>query len=94
VNQLKHIRVVVLDTTQAAMGDLVGVSQATISRWEKGEGSPTRDHLQFIRDEILRRRIQWNDAWFFGGAILAAARGTVQSKAISDLDAKEHACAR
>jgi len=80
VNQLKHIRVAVLDMTQAAFAALVGVSQPTVSRWEQGEGSPTLDQLKFIRDEILSRRIPWRDAWLFGSAQSSARRASTSSQ--------------
>jgi transcriptional regulator with XRE-family HTH domain len=80
VNQLKHIRVAVLDMTQAAFADLVGVSQATISRWEQGEGSPTLDHLQLIRAEFFRRRIPWREASLFNAAQPSPRRAPASSQ--------------
>lgn len=60
-----HIRRDVFKENQSRFALIVGVSQATVSRWEKGEQEPTRDKLAMIRDEARKRRIFWSDAWFF-----------------------------
>lgn len=36
--------------TQARMADVLGVSQRTISRWERGEDSPSLDRRKHLRD--------------------------------------------
>lgn len=64
-NPLVHIRRDVFRENQSRFARIAGVSQATISRWEKGEQEPTRDKLALIRDEARKRRIFWSDAWFF-----------------------------
>lgn len=62
---MRHIRRQVLRLTQANMGSLIGVSQATISRWESGELKPSHDHLSAIRAQAHKQRVEWNDEWFF-----------------------------
>ena len=37
-----------LGLTQTAMADLLGVSQATVSRWESNDQSPTLDDLRML----------------------------------------------
>lgn len=51
--------------TQAAFAAIAGVTQATVSRWERGEFEPTREQLQRIRDEAIRRGLKWDDRMFF-----------------------------
>jgi transcriptional regulator with XRE-family HTH domain len=51
--------------TQRKFAELAGSTQATVSRWEKGELSPTADHLSRIRDAAISKGIEWNDLWFF-----------------------------
>lgn len=65
MNIMSHIRTGVFRENQTRFAAIVGVSQATVSRWEKGEQEPTRDKLALIREEARKRRIFWSDAWFF-----------------------------
>lgn len=65
---LEHIRRDVFRATQAEMGRLAGVRQATWSRWERGLREPTRVHLDRIRAEARRRKLRWDDGWFFARA--------------------------
>ncbi|MGC8534892.1 MAG: helix-turn-helix domain-containing protein [Rhizomicrobium sp.] len=64
-NPLFRIRKDVLHLTQNEMAALAGTTQATVSRWENGMLDPTRDQLSLIREEALRRGIEWRDSWFF-----------------------------
>ncbi|MDR6953819.1 putative transcriptional regulator [Ancylobacter sp. 3268] len=65
MNQMLLIRKSVLDVSQAALAAIAGTSQATVSRWEKGDLHPDRSQMALIRAEALKRGLQWNDAWFF-----------------------------
>jgi transcriptional regulator with XRE-family HTH domain len=65
MNQLERIRRVVFGVTQAAMAEIAGVQQSTVSRWEKGLRAPTQRQLQRIRNEAIRRGLPWDDRWFF-----------------------------
>lgn len=65
MHPMKHIRENVLQLTQAAMANVTGVKQATVSRWESGELDPGREELARIRDEARDRGIAWDDSWFF-----------------------------
>lgn len=60
-----RIRKDILKINQAEMAAIAGVRQATVSRWESGSLEPSRDQMQAIREEALRRGIEWDDAWFF-----------------------------
>lgn len=60
-----RIRKKVFALTQSGMARVVGVSQGTVSRWEKGDLNPSIRELSKIRAEAFRRGFEWNDSWFF-----------------------------
>ncbi len=43
---------------------LIGVTQASVSRWERGV-SPSLDDMRKIRVAASDRGIEWDDGWFF-----------------------------
>jgi len=65
MNKLRHIRVAIFSVTQVEMAGIAGVRQATISRWENDDCAPSLPALKRIRKEARRRRLKWDDAWFF-----------------------------
>jgi predicted transcriptional regulator len=69
---LKHIRKNLFDISQTAFGEIAGVTQATVSRWEAGELEPSRDEMSKIRDEAAKRGLQWDDRLFFEAPAVAA----------------------
>lgn len=62
---MKSIRVQVFGVSQWGFAGIAGVMQSTVCRWERGETEPTRGQLARIREEALRRGIEWSDTWFF-----------------------------
>jgi transcriptional regulator with XRE-family HTH domain len=62
---ISHIRSEVFRLTQQEFAELAGSTQATVSRWEKGELSPTADNLAWIRRAAIAKGIEWNDSWFW-----------------------------
>lgn len=62
---MNHIRKKVLKVSQRELAAISGVTQTTVSRWESGTLEPSRDEMLKIRDEARRRRVKWNDRWFF-----------------------------
>jgi len=65
MNTLRHIRRTVFKVTQVEMAGIAGVRQATISRWEQDDCTPSLSALKRIRKEARRRGLKWNDSWFF-----------------------------
>lgn len=65
MNQMLRIRRKVFRVNQTEMAKIAGVTQPTISRWERGMRDPELKHLRRIRTEAARRRLQWDDGWFF-----------------------------
>lgn len=59
------IRHTVFHLTQREFAALAGTSQATVSRWEKGELQPDASNFDRIRQAALARNIEWDDSWFF-----------------------------
>jgi len=47
------------------MASIAGVSQGTVSKWEKGEANPGRDEMASIRGAAIDRGLSWDDSWFF-----------------------------
>ena len=51
--------------TQKAFAELLGFEQATISRFECGTRPLTREAQDRIRAAAKKRRIKWDNNWFF-----------------------------
>lgn len=62
---ISHIRKKVLGLSQAAVAEITGVSQATVSRWESGEMSPSLRELSLLRDFAREKGVPWDDSWLF-----------------------------
>lgn len=65
MNPILFIRKNVFRSKQAAFAQIIGVGQASVSRWENDETSPTLNDMRAIRDAAAERDLQWNDGWFF-----------------------------
>ncbi len=65
MNPMPMIRKDILVVSQAELAAIAGTSQPTVSRWERGEQHPDREHLARIRAAALERGVSWDDAWFF-----------------------------
>lgn len=72
MNTVYHIRKNVLGVSQAELAEIARTTQASVSRWERGELSPDLEQLLAIRSEVQRRKLKWNDAWFFDAPKVAA----------------------
>ncbi|MGX5719887.1 helix-turn-helix domain-containing protein [Shinella zoogloeoides] len=64
MSTMKHIRTKVFELTQAEFASLAGVTQASVSRWEKGV-APSLDEMKAIRRAAEERNIEWDDKFFF-----------------------------
>jgi len=53
------------ESSQVAFGEIVGVSQGTVSRWEQGEFMPDGENMARIRSAARDRGLNWDDRWFF-----------------------------
>lgn len=62
---MKHIRTRVFRVTQHEMAAIVGTTQASVSRWEKGQLSPDLAQLGRIREAAAKRGLPWDDSWIF-----------------------------
>jgi DNA-binding transcriptional regulator YiaG len=65
MNAIRHIRCEVFKLTQQQFAAIVGVEQATVSRWEAGRNEPSLRHLKRIRAAARKRSLPWDDDWFF-----------------------------
>lgn len=68
-----YIRKSVMRISQAEMAALAKTTQGSVSKWENGEMEPDREQLARIRAEIHRRRLDWQDRWFFEAPAEAAS---------------------
>jgi transcriptional regulator with XRE-family HTH domain len=64
--------------TQAEFARLLNYTQATISRIETGEIRAGPDFQERVRDAARKRKIKWNDSWFF--EVPKHQRGRVRPK--------------
>jgi transcriptional regulator with XRE-family HTH domain len=65
MNTLLRIRLEVFGVSQREMARIACVTQSTISKWESGRQIPLATALENIRREAKRRRVRWNDRWFW-----------------------------
>jgi transcriptional regulator with XRE-family HTH domain len=66
MNAVEYIRTRIFQLKQAPFAEVAGVSQPTVSRWEREPGSePNRDEMERIRSAAISRRLPWDDSWFF-----------------------------
>lgn len=50
--------------TQQAFAEMIGTTQASVSRWERVGRIPGHKQL-LIRDAASQRQLGWDDRWFF-----------------------------
>lgn len=78
MNPMPIIRKDILNVSQADLAEIAGTSQATVSRWEKGELQPDRAQLAKIRQAAMGRGLVWDDTWFFDPPSFPAQLGSAQ----------------
>lgn len=64
MSTIRKIRVDLFQMKQPDFAAAIGVSQGTVSRWERGM-DPSLSQLSNIRDAALARGLDWNDSLFF-----------------------------
>lgn len=57
---IKHIRDTLL-VTQVELAEMLGVSFATVNRWEKGHHEPTITQKRKIREFCRKHKIEWEN---------------------------------
>lgn len=72
MSTVHHIRKAILDISQADLAAIANTTQASVSRWEKGELQPDLEQLRRIRDAVRQRGLAWEDSWFFDAPAVAA----------------------
>jgi len=65
MSAIHHIRTKIMGLTQREFAAIAKTTQPTVQRWENGQLSPDLCHLKRIRASAIRRRIAWQDRWFF-----------------------------
>lgn len=73
---MQHIRKAILRISQSEMASIASTTQATVSRWEKGELVPDLAQMTRIREEAQARGIEWSDGFFFGDAPAPETQGS------------------
>lgn len=64
MNAMRHIRKDIFRVSQTGFAKIIGVNQASISRWENGV-APSLEDMRAIRKAAARHGIPWDDRWFF-----------------------------
>ncbi|MDC7256450.1 helix-turn-helix domain-containing protein [Shinella sp.] len=72
MNNIRFIRTQVFKISQAEFARIADTGQAVVSRWEKGDTSPSLEQLRRIREEARRRALAWDHDWLFGAAPVSA----------------------
>lgn len=67
-----YMRRAIFKISQAEFAAISGVTQATVSRWENGEGVPHLTELDRIRTAARERALAWNDDWLFKVPVVSA----------------------
>lgn len=62
---IENIRRRIFRVSQTEFGSIAGTTQASVSRWERGELSPDQTEMERIRAEARARGLDWDDTWFF-----------------------------
>lgn len=65
MSPLEHIRKNVFRASQAEFAEIAGTTQASVSRWEKGEQEPGLTEMARIRQVAADRGLPWDDSWFW-----------------------------
>ncbi|QRY68176.1 helix-turn-helix domain-containing protein [Ensifer sp. PDNC004] len=65
MNAIQNIRKNVFGLTQVEFSVVAGVTQASVSRWEKHDVAPSLDEMTRIRQAAMERDLPWNDRLFF-----------------------------
>lgn len=65
MTSFRHIRRDVLGLTQTQLAGALNVTQAAVSQWESGKGSPTLENIRRLRAFAIGQGAPWNDAWIF-----------------------------
>lgn len=78
MNHFMAIRTEVFGLDQQGFAALLGISQGTISRWEKPVQNalklfPNYHHLEKIRKAAKKKKLPWQDAWLFGEGLKRTA---------------------
>lgn len=74
---IEHIRKNVFEVSQSVFAEIAGTTQASVSRWETGEQEPGLEEMARIRAAARKRRIEWDDRWFFDAPAPAKSRERV-----------------
>lgn len=68
MNQIRYIRTKIFGMTQAEFADVIRSDQSTVSRLENDIRGLDQEKMLLIRAAAKRRRLAWNDTWFFEAA--------------------------
>jgi transcriptional regulator with XRE-family HTH domain len=80
MNPIFNIRKNVFGLKQAAFAKMIGVGQASVSRWENG-GVPTLTEMAAIREAARKQSIPWDDELFYSAPTGGSAPHLAQSAA-------------
>ncbi len=65
MESMRYVKEVVLQCSNTEIARITGVSRMTVKKWLDGAFTPNFEYIMKLRAEIIRRKLDWNDTYWF-----------------------------